>query len=94
MEESIHQTPRRNRTKGDERAHCCNHRQSNPIRERLGHEPNSFVGKLERSYESDMASSSGETVLIVINRNDNRKEFIPTGQKQLLQQDGTSEVLP
>ena len=93
VQQPIHQSPRRNRTKGDERAHGGNHRQSNPIRERLGHEPNSYVGKLERNYKNGTAGISGETVLIVIDLTDTRKEFIPTGQKQLLRQNGTSEVL-
>ena len=40
------------------------------------------------------AGTSGETALIVVKPIDTRKEFIPTGQKQSLRQNGTSVELP
>ena len=94
MEKPIHQTSRVNRTEGDERAHCHYQRQSNPIHERLGHEPNSFLEYLNATIKIGTAGTSGETALIVVKPIDTRKEFMPTGQKQSLRQNGTSEELP
>ncbi len=93
MQKSIHPSSRGNRTKGDESAHCCNHRQSKPISKRLGHEPNSFEEKLYRYLKSDDAGTTGKTASILINLADHCKEFVATGQKRVPRQNVTSEVL-
>jgi hypothetical protein len=49
---------------------------------------------LNAAIKSGIAGTSGETALIVIKPTDTRKEFMPTGQKQSLRQNGTSVQLP